>query len=79
MSGPLSPPDTSPHAGEVFIQFGVRLVVLEVTPDWMTYVCRTGSATSEVRSIPLSEFELNLSLGLIERWEPLPAWLETDP
>ena len=62
--------------GDVFVLFGVRLTIVEIADGEAYYICRAGESVTS-RVAPLDYFELNLALGLLERWEDPPPWLGT--
>lgn len=55
-----------PRAGDVYIQFGMRLVIGQVTPAEITLCARYGSYTGPVRQIPVEQFFELLGRGLVK-------------
>jgi hypothetical protein len=66
----MTPPDVVlPQSGDVYIQFGVRLVIGQVTPAEITYCVRNGRFTGAPRTIPLLSFLNDLAAGRLQKGE----------
>jgi hypothetical protein len=59
--------DRRPQPGDVYTQFGARLIVIDVDQDKLHYVCRNENATSPARAVPLDHFLRDLSQGFVAR------------
>lgn len=59
--------DLTPRPGDVYIQMGLRLVVIDVDDNDLHYVCRNGPYTGPNRRIPLESFQRGVMQGLITR------------
>jgi hypothetical protein len=55
-----------PRAGDVYTQFGIRLVIGQVTPAEITLCARYGSYTGPVRQIPVEQFQEFVAKGLVK-------------
>jgi hypothetical protein len=60
------PPETDlPQAGEVYQQFGLRYVILEVDENAVSYVTKAAAYTGPVRSVLLDQFLHERATGRI--------------
>ena len=59
-----------PRTGDVYTQFGIRIVIGEVTPAEITLCARYGSYTGPVRQIPVEQFRDLVARGLVKEGPP---------
>ena len=63
---PLPEEAQSVRPGEAFLQWGCRIVVIEVDEFNVRY-CLPQTDPGKLRTVPREEFDTQLALGLVER------------
>jgi hypothetical protein len=64
-------PSTYPvKPGDAFQVLGMKIVIVQVTSDGVTYVCRHGAYTGPTRRRSLEEFDRLLAQAILAPAEP---------
>jgi hypothetical protein len=68
--------DSNPEPGDVYEQFGARLVVIDCGGDDLFYVARDGAYTGPLRSVKMSHFRRLLQRRIVTRVPALQGALQ---